>query len=229
MQFCDYPIPEEKEAEMLNAEIPSPSLCFECHCLSPFFYLLQRGFLLKVQVGMSVEATLTQEFGLDSHLLDKIQTVFLNGKAVDDLESSVVEEGSILALSAAMPGLVGATLRRGSYYAAMRSQITAAEIQAPAAPKEGMVTLKLFNLLIGELAPIFLGRGIWVEKGVLRDFLAAQSHSFWSDCKIARIAGNKVESDALLNWHWPDPVELICLKVKACGVVAANCHEYSAT
>ncbi len=122
---------------MQEFEIPGLHLRVQSICLGNFFYLLQRGFGLKIRVGMSVETTLTREFGLDSDLLDKIQTVFLDGKAVDDLESTLVRDGSILALSAAMPGLVGATLRRGSYYAAMRSQITAAESQATATPKEG--------------------------------------------------------------------------------------------
>jgi len=210
---------------MQKSEIPSLALCLEGDCLTPFFYLLQSGFNLKIRVGMNVEATLTREFGLNPDLLDKIQTVFLNGKAVDDLESSVVKEGSILALSAAMPGLVGATLRRGSYYAAMRSQITAAETQATTAPKEGMVTLKLFNLLISELAPIFLAKGILIEKKILLDFLAAQPHSFWASCKVARIDGNDIEPESVLQRHWPDADELICLKVKGGTAEAPNCHK----
>ena len=59
-----------------------------------------------------------------------------------------------------MPGLVGATLRRGSYYAAMRSEISAAETEGAVEMKEGTVTLKLFNLLIGQLGPLFLASGI---------------------------------------------------------------------
>ena len=64
-----------------------------------------------------------------------------------------------LALSAAMPGLVGATLRRGGTYAAMRAAITrAAERGAAAAREEPLVRVKLFNLLIDELGPLLLAR-----------------------------------------------------------------------
>jgi hypothetical protein len=210
---------------MQKFEIPSLHLCVQSDCLANFYYLVQRGFGLKIRVGMSVEATLIQEFGLDSDLLDKIQTVFLDGKAVDDLESTLVRDGSILALSAAMPGLVGATLRRGSYYAAMRSQITAAGTQATAVPTEGMVTLKLFNLVIRELAPNLLGKGIWIEKAVLQDFLAAQADSFWALCKNARIDGADVKLNEVAKWPWPEGDKRICLKVMAGSPDAPDCGE----
>jgi hypothetical protein len=210
---------------MQKTQIPCLYLWFESDCSANFFGLLQRGFGLKILVGMSVENTLTQEFGFDSNLLDKIQTVFLDGKAVDDLESTPVREGSILALSAAMPGLVGATLRRGSYYAAMRSQITAADSQKTAAPREGMVTLKLFNLLMRELAMTLLGKGIWLERKVLQDFLGAQPHSFWVNCKKACINRASVEPEEVIKWPWPEADELICLKVKANSADTPDCGE----
>jgi hypothetical protein len=214
---------------MQKFEIPSLHLCVQSSCLANFFYLLQRGFGLKIRVGMSVETTLTEEIGLDSDLLDKIQTVFLDGKAVDDLESTLVRDGSILALSAAMPGLVGATLRRGSYYAAMRSQITAAGTQATAVPKEGMLTLKVFNLLIRELAPILLGKGIWIEKAVLQDFLAAQPDSFWACCKNARIDGANVRPNEIAKWPWPEVDKRICLEVKAGNPETPDCGKRRAS
>jgi hypothetical protein len=210
---------------MQDFEIPRLHLCVQASCLPNFFCLLQRGFGLKIRVGMSVEATLTREFGLNSDFLDKIQTVFLDGKAVDDLESTLVSDGSILALSAAMPGLVGATLRRGSYYAAMRSQITAAGTRAMAVPKEGMVTLKLFNLMIRELAPIFLEKGIWIEKTVLQDFLAAQPDSFWALCMCARIDGADIKPTEVAKWPWQEGDQRICLRVMAGSPDAPDCGE----
>jgi len=198
---------------MQKSEAPSLYLKLSSDWLAKFFYLLQTGFKLNIMVGKNVEATLTHEFGLGIDLLDKIQTVFLDGKAVDDLESSVVKDGSILALSSAMPGLVGATLRRGSYYAAMRSHITAVESEEAAASKEGMVTMKLFNLLIGQLGPIFLERGIWVEKHLLQDFFAGLPHNFWANCKEARINERRMEPEAVALWKWPETDELIFLKV----------------
>ncbi len=178
-------------------------LCIDDKHLADFFCLLQRGFRVATRVGISVETILTREFGLDKDSLDRIQTVFLDGKAVDDLESSFVKDGSVLALSSAMPGLVGATLRRGGYYAGLRSHITSSEetpecIQA----KQGLITLKLFNLLIRALGPVFLKKGILVERNALWDFLAGQPSSFWMSCREARLDGCKLEIDALLQRQW---------------------------
>jgi hypothetical protein len=198
---------------MAKSAVPSLYLKLSNDQIARFYYLLQTGFKLNIMVGKNVEATLTHEFGLDINLLDKIQTVFLDGKAVDDLESSVVKEGSIMALSSAMPGLVGATLRRGSYYAAMRSQITAAKSEEAAPSKEGMITLKLFNLLISQLGPTFLGKGIWVERHLLQDFFTGLPHNFWLDCKEARINERPMEPKAVSLWKWPETDELIFLKV----------------
>ena len=210
---------------MQNSEMPSLYLCLRDNCLADFYYLLQSGFGFKIRVGLSVEATLTQEFGLSQDHLEKIQTIFLDGKAVDDLESSMVRDGSVLALSAAMPGLVGATLRRGSYYAAMRSQITAAQTQDTAVSKEGMVTVKVFNILLSELASIFLCKGIWIEKKVFQGFFAAKPQSFWANCKEVHINGGKVEPEAVAKWQWPDAKGLICLQVEADNSEASNCSE----
>ena len=198
---------------MENPEKPSLDLFLEGDCLSSFYSLLQCGIKLKTQVGISVDAILTREFGLDSKHIEKIETVFLDGKAVDDLEASVVKDGSILALSSAMPGLVGATLRRGSFYAAMRSQITAAGAEDSMVPQQGMVTLKLFNLVIKELGPIFLKRGIWIAGNALHDFLTGQPREFWRNCKAARMDGHEVTLETLLERRWPDADELICLRV----------------
>jgi hypothetical protein len=200
-------------------------LCTDDKHLADFFCLLQRGFRVATRVGISVESILTREFGLDKDSLDRIQTVFLDGKAVDDLESSFVKDGSVLALSAAMPGLVGATLRRGGYYAGLRSQITSSETPEYIRPKQGLITLKLFNLLIRALGPVFLKRGILVEGKVLRDFLAGQPSSFWTRCRAARLDGRKLEMDELLQRQWPDADDLIRLEVESINPREEQCSE----
>lgn len=195
----------------------SSSLCLKVpgNRLSTFYYFLQTGFRLKIMVGMNVEATLVHEFGLGTDLLDKIQTVFLDGKAVDDLESSIVKEGSVLALSSAMPGLVGATLRRGSYYAAMRSQITAAKAEQTTSSKEGQITLKIFNLLISQLGPGFLQRGIRVERRLLEGFLAGLPQKFWAECREAHIDGHPADPESMPSRKWPETEDLVLLMVEA--------------
>jgi hypothetical protein len=176
--------------------------------------LLQLGFGLKIRVGISVRDALIHELGLEEESVQKIQTVFLDGKAVDDLESTIVRDGSILALSAAMPGLVGATLRRGSVYAVMRSQITCTGRGDVVCPMEGRVMLKIFNLLINELGPILLAKGILIEKDVLRGFLSEQPQDFWMNCEEARIDGRLVECETVQKIEWSDAEDIISLEVE---------------
>src|SRR5512136_62125 len=109
--------------------------------------LMQNGFWIKGNVGCSVKAFLCEQFGLSPEYLEKrIQTIFLNGDAVDDVEKAVVEDGTTLSLSAAMPGLAGAVLCKGGYYAAMRDQISCKEQQPSISGQPGKVLIKLFNM-----------------------------------------------------------------------------------
>ena len=152
-------------------------LRFEADKISCFFPLLQRGFILKTRVGCSIKTLLCEDIGISPEYLEnRIQTIFLDGKAVDDIESAIIRDGATLALSAAMPGLVGSTFRRGSHLAAFRNSIThEREETSWSHETEGMFTLKLFNLLVKELGPIFFERGIWIGKDDLDDFLKRQS------------------------------------------------------
>lgn len=134
--------------------------------LSRFEALLQRGVAVRAG-ARTVLAFLVDEVGLTpEYVRDRITTVFLDGQVVDALEDAVLGEGSRLALSAAMPGLVGATLRRSGPYAAMRAEITRspeherdARTRAPV-----VIQVKLFNMLIHEVGPALLARGVLLER-----------------------------------------------------------------
>jgi hypothetical protein len=185
-------------------------LCLDDDLILRFFLLLQQGFMVKVQVGSNIKSLLCQQFGLSPEYLEKrIQTIFLDGKPVDSVDSAIVKEGSTLALSAAMPGLVGATLRRGGYYALMRSQISYREESAPAPHHEGMIFLKLFNLLLKELGPSFLKRGILIKGKHLSDFLKRQPDDFWAGCKEAKLDDEKIDLETLKEINWADEYVLL--------------------
>jgi hypothetical protein len=143
--------------------------------LAAFAPLLQRGVALQARGGASVASFLVDGLGIDSeYVRQRITTVFLDGSVVDDLERAHLREGSLLALSAAMPGLVGAALRKGGYYGAMRADITLAPEEACASvASQGSVRVrvKLFNLLIAELGPAFLAAGIAIAPGEARQIL----------------------------------------------------------
>jgi hypothetical protein len=171
--------------------------------LSCFFPLLQQGFRVRVQVGCGIRELLCNQFGIDpDYLKQRITTIFLDSKPVDDTETSRVADGATLALSAAMPGLVGATMRRGGYYAAMRGGITHKEARESAEEKYGEIRIKLFNLLIAELGPGFLRMGIGVSPRVLTDFLAAQSPAFWRGWSEILLNGKSVTPGFLQTGEW---------------------------
>ena len=143
--------------------------------LAPLF---QQGVRLRVAAGASVSDFLVDELGVDpEYVRSRITTVFLDGSVVDDMETAWLHQGSRLALSAAMPGLVGATLRKGGYYAAMRGAITLTEEQevTPAAGQRVEVTVKLFNLLIEELGPQLLAHGIALSPTEALSYLGPQA------------------------------------------------------
>lgn len=178
-------------------------LCLEEKLIPRLFLPLQQGFLLKARVGCSIKSFLCQQLGLSpEYVEERIQTIFLDGRPVDDLNSGILREGSTLALSAALPGLVGATLRKGGYYALMRSQISS-RAEIPSEPlREGVILMKLFNTVLRELGPTFLKKGVWLKGENLSDFLTRQPDDFWTQCKGVRIDGEKAECKALLEMDW---------------------------
>jgi len=160
---------------------------------------LQQGVKVRVHVGCSVKALLCHQFGLSPRFVEeRIKTVFLDGKPVDDIDSTIIKEGSTLALSAAMPGLAGATLRRGGTLASLRSQITHRKDETSAAQQEGFIILKLFNLLMEELGPPLLQRGVFIKKAVFKEFLRNLPKNFWATCQAPQVDGEEIEVDELL-------------------------------
>lgn len=128
-----------------------------------FFPLFQEGITVEAVTGFSVKAFLCDQIGLEPRYVEeRISTVFLDGMPVDDIDAALLHDGALLALSAAMPGLVGATLRRGGYYAPMRSAISYRRTDVPASVRKGRVKIKLFNTVMEEAGPQFLRQGIVV-------------------------------------------------------------------
>jgi hypothetical protein len=143
--------------------ITVPAEWFAC-----FYPLLQKGVALEVAVGCPIRSLLRDELGLsDEYIETRIQTVFLDGKPVDDIDTALLPDGATLALAPAMPGLMGAMLRRGGYYAAMRSGITHHGDAAPQGIVKGSITVKLFGMALRELGPQLLERGAGVDAGDL--------------------------------------------------------------
>lgn len=193
----------------------SLSLTLEPDKIQDFFPLLQRGIMVKVQVGCSIKTILCKQFGLSpEYVEDRVKTILLDGKTVDDIDSAIIRDGSILALSAAMPGLAGAILRRGGDLALLRSQTTYREEKKYTLRREGVVVLKLFNLLVNELGPGFLKEGVLVKPEDLDAFLMSLPEKFWEGCKVAAVDGQEVGLDYLLGLEWLENYDLVMLRVE---------------
>lgn len=128
------------------------------------FPLLQQGVIIPVRPGQTVEGFLLNHLGLSpGYIAQNVSTVFLNGKPVDDIQTAVIREDNTLALSGAMPGLVGAVMRRGSYYSSFRDTVTHDSSQSPDernTRKEILLRIKLFNKILRELGPRLLLIGV---------------------------------------------------------------------
>jgi hypothetical protein len=140
--------------------------------IDTFFPLLQMGVTVPARVGCSLKSLLCDQLGIDADFVaQRIQTIFCDSQPVDDLDRTIIREGSTVALSAAMPGLVGASMRRGGQYAVLRRGISHGEDSGAAACAPGTIRIKLFNLLLAELGPLILSRGVLLEREALADLL----------------------------------------------------------
>lgn len=167
--------------------------------LAGFFLLLQQGVGIRRRVGCSVDAFLRQEVGAGPGTVEKIQSVMLDGKPVDDIGSALVRDGSVLALSAAMPGLVGATLRRGGAYSSFRSGITHRETGSACGTSQGWVEIKLFNLLMAELGPGLLRQGVLVKSPDLADFLSGRLPELRQGCRRVLRDGRPLDRETVFS------------------------------
>ncbi len=139
----------------------------------PVFYrILQAGFAMGCLPGCSVRSFLCDELGIGAEYVDsRISTVFLNGMPVDDLDAALLDHGSRLSLSGALPGLVGATMRKGGAYASFRDSISYRGTGICRKGGTGTIRLKLFNMVMEEIGPLLLARGILIMKRDLEEIV----------------------------------------------------------
>jgi len=161
--------------------------------ISEMTTLLQNGFYLKATAGKNLREILI-EIGFSNEFIDtSVKTVFLNSQPVDDIDRTRVSEGDVVGLSGSMPGLVGASLRSGSYLAALRRTIS----QEPEEPIEGhtkgLIRFKAFNVVLKETGEHFLKRGLFMKTTRLYGFLQERNRSFFEHCNKIVFNDNAVD------------------------------------
>ncbi len=123
---------------MKDQIIDAPLVEVKCSRMAVFLPTLQSGFKVLVETGCSLNQLFNDQLGLDpGYVEDRIKTVFLDGSPVDDFDTAVIRDGITLALSAAMPGLVGAVLRKGGVLASFRHSISCGRMRFAVKPIKG--------------------------------------------------------------------------------------------
>lgn len=183
--------------------------------LPAFSHLLQKGVWLRAQIGCSVASLLTEQFGIpEDYIVERITTLFLDSKPIDKLETTFVKDESTLALSSAMPGLVGATLRRGGHLAAMRGDISY-QPQQQQEDKAGRIRIKLFNMVMTELGEVFLGQGICLTGTELNILISDIGDNFWQNVVGTLVGEQRIDPLSLASLvRSAEPDEEIHLKVE---------------
>jgi hypothetical protein len=185
----------------------NPELIVGC-----FTQLFSKGVEIRVYLPCKLEEMLCDQVGIASDYLEKrIQTVFLDGRPVDDVRQAVVSNGATIALSAAMPGLVGAVLRKGGFFSNLRDSITFQCDRDDQAACWGRVIVKLFNMTTREVGPRLLTHGILLNfdelQGIIKDWIEV----FCRECETIRLDDRKISIDTMLAAT--DPNETIVLQV----------------
>lgn len=207
-------VPESRAEHLDEGSCVNVTLTCEPPLHLFFALLFQQGFMLRARMGSSIREVLCDQCGIENDYLDeRINTVFLDGKPVDDVDTAKISEGNVLALSASLPGFAGAALRKGGYYALMRSGITHTEDSGAGSQSDGFFTVKLFNIVAEELGPRFLANGVWLESGAFEEFFRGRATSVQSRCLALEVDNRKVDAAAFVEEEWSKKYKLVMLRV----------------
>lgn len=154
---------------------PAPALSVRCApaALLGLTPILREGVDVSVRPGRTLRQTMTEDLGLCPECVEeRIQTVFLDGSPVDDIDSDHATHGCTLALAGALPGVAGIAMRRGSPVGVFREGIThgAGHDDNGAGGALGL-TLKLFNSVALECLGWVLEQGVLVRAARLLELL----------------------------------------------------------
>jgi len=186
----------------MQDQLALPKLTLTVHHQDLPFYttLLQSGVEIKGSSNETMAQFLNRLPGFTmDYVSDTVQTLFLNGTAVDDLTTLLGTGTPVLAISAAMPGLAGAIFRRNSFHAALRTS-TENVIATGKKPETIFVTLKLFNSIALERGTELFEMGLRIKTLSFTNFLAKRGTLFERiiQAKLSNKLVNKEDLDMLL-------------------------------
>lgn len=147
-----------------------------CSDFAPWRTLLRAGAKSQVPGTMSVDEYLTGVLEIDpEYVACRIMTLFLNSSPVDDTKTETLSPGDVLALGAAMPGLVGICMGKDSPLKDFRDDISSHRDKVAANEDPFLIQLKLFNHVAAEIGADIFARGVVIEADRLAAFLRRNS------------------------------------------------------
>lgn len=210
----------ERNDEALYEPAATLRLRMEATRFRAFMRFLLEGFRVKVLNGWSIGELLTKHYGLTmDYIEDRIRCIFLNFAPADDVDANFVQDGSILSLCDAVPGLAGSTMRRDTPHLRELRGISATELETKSlkAGTPGFIHVKLFNMMVRELGPTLLDKGLWLGGEDLEKFLKEQDGEFWSGCRGAELDGQKIDKSEIQKVKWSEKPGFVLLSVDLKG------------
>ena len=166
---------------------------------SLFMPELQKGFYIHSYHGKSIYSVLTEECGISyDYISEKVKTVLVDGGPVDDIFNTTIKNNGVCAISGAMPGIVGAMMRIGSPYAAMRKSITVQPDKSVESDKNIIFKLKFFNVILSDKGLEFLKRGILIERKRFVELLSKHGEEIYSNSIEILLNDSKIEKGKLI-------------------------------
>jgi hypothetical protein len=178
--------------------LPSLRLAVAPDALPLFTTVLQSGIGIKTTHGETLAKFLSNFPGFTAeYLSDTVQTIFLNGTAVDDLSLPLTGSNPTLALSASMPGLAGAIFRKNSFHSALRTQTQ--PLRSGSAQEDSIsVTLKLFNSIARDRGEELLKLGFSIKADLMSTFLRKRPN-LRQYIRDIQLAGKELAYEELLR------------------------------
>lgn len=144
------------------------TLLISADAMQGFTTLLQAGSIIEVDHPTSVGEFLSSLPGFTpQYITERVETIFLDGLPVDDLEKVITGSRPVLAISAAMPGLAGAIFRKNSFHAPLRSAARKNDGNGVQGGGTIRVVLKLFNVVAKERGKAMLAGGCLLDADTL--------------------------------------------------------------
>ena len=197
---------------MGNASLQNIYISIDENMVSSFFYFLEKGVQKEILVGHNIRTMLSDQLNISEDYIDnRIKTLFLDGSAVGNINSTIINNGATLAISAAMPGLAGATFRRLENTDSFLDTIAENKETGQTNYEKGIITIKFFNLVLRELGPAFLKLGVLIPKDELIKFFSQKSEEFLRACRSVKINGHTSKIEALKQIDIADNAEQLIL------------------